>query len=252
MRKLASALALVIIGACSEYSAVAPPADIGDGGAPADAATALPDAGGPTLASDGAGMTECKGAACLDFENGIPGDVLRYGEGCEIDALAAHGGSHSLHCAGTKPTFLELPRKLETKEPISFRAFIRGAPPPGDEPRSLGYVGITDSLLDAPTMMVGNPDNGRYGLWWSSSQGGGFFDSQVPDGALSWTCVEAVYSESTVSFFVNGSPVGMPRLDATLGAAPVFRLGLAKHPTNAFAEVYIDDLAIGTERIGCN
>lgn len=250
--KVASVLAaLVTIGACSEYTAAPSPADDPDGGASGDAAAAIAD-GGPVAVPVEAGAAECKGSACLDFENGIPDDVTRFGMGCEVDELAAHGGSHSLHCAGTKPTFLELPTAFAPRGPISFRAFVRGVPPPGDVPRSLGYVGIVDGALNAPTMMVGNPDDGRYGLWWSSTQGGGFFDSNILDGAPSWTCVEAVFSEATVSFFVDGSPVGMPRLEATLGASPVFRIGLAKHPTEALAEVYIDDIAIGTQRIGCD
>lgn len=256
MRKIAALLALAVVGACSEFSATPTPTDGGtddDAGTPADGGPVVAEDAG--AARDGAAPMPCpSGATCIDFEDASLGGAIRSGDGCTLDDRVAHSGGRALHCKGAGRSYFELGQTFPAAAPLAFRAFVRGNVVSGEDAPSLGYVGFMNKKLDFPVMMAGDQGARHYGLWWATTAGG-FIASDVANGGARWTCVEAAFEDpSTLRFFIDGSQVDSARLNASLGADPLaFRWGLPYRPflESTVAEVVIDDIAIGTTRIGC-
>jgi hypothetical protein len=247
------------------------------GSAAGGAAAGGAAAGGAGTAGTGSDPCGKQGLLlCDDFEAASPGmapgtpwttAVNGTSGTVQVDGTTpAHSGTKSVHVAslGNYQTFLALrgaPVFPAPKPALYARVFMRlGAPmtaghntyfkagaadviSSNDETR----VGVMESML-----MINQPDGDRGFLsnqnYWTDMKPGVVFPEQT------WVCVEGFFDppNSTVDFWVNGVEVpDLHRTDWKQDPLGAFHFGFEKY-AGPDVDIWYDDVAIGTQPIGCD
>jgi hypothetical protein len=211
---------------------------------------------------------------CDDFEGGAsagmppasPWSVALNGMGTVvIDATtAAHSGKRSLHIdsAGGYQTFLaltgapvfpvqgalyvrlymRLQAAMSSGHNTYFKAGAADAASSDHETR----VGVMNGML-----MINQPAGDRGFL---SNQN--YYNDQKPGvvfAPMTWTCVEALFDppSGTIELWVDGKDVpDLHRTDWQQDPLGSFHFGFEKY-AGPDAELWYDDIAVATQRIGC-
>ena len=249
------------------------PVDAGgtpDGGATVDAGPdgGLVDSGTAPDGGDGGGGTfapDCPGSfvLCDDFENGIDAGTWKVQGGGQpsLDTTHAHSGTHSI-LFSTDNTQLKTTVPFPTlSENLWARVFVyMDQLPPGSTTTQLG----PNSSF---SWSAGNAGDTRVGFRHTRYSGGYNYpgydftntDKQVwPQDQ--WVCVEWHYA----------SDGGMGTQDYWMNGVPLADMSFAAHPMPAFTyfwigqlyfgladggapyQMWMDDLALDTQQIGCS
>jgi hypothetical protein len=175
-------------------------------------------------------------------------------------SVPAHSGSKSVHVFGSDGSFQTLlvyhdPAVLpQSNGKFFFRAFVRFG-----QPMTTGHN--TFIMADLFT----NPDNGITAriseddnrLVMTVGGDGTAFNDTAPAGkfpAQQYTCLEAMFDtpNTTIDVWVNGvEQPDMHGTNVTLDPYDSLRFGFEKYAGPA-SDFWFDDIAIGTQQLGCN
>jgi hypothetical protein len=245
--------------------------------------------GGQAGASVGTG---CKGAAvCFDFEQGtIPAGwtlAMVQGSGATVvDSDKAHSGKFALHMknfSGDQPQ-----HSLLAQLPANFGGTLWGRAFVYNTPKGPAEHG---SLIKARYANASSPDIDWYEVGYELARYDGIWHSPLPPSGLPewtlrsdtdiaidrWTCVEWLFDGQNGSapeaadprIWQDGSevnwlekfvyddpavPMDTPRPNTPKATNFVsFEVGLTMyHVLPDVTNIYLDDLAFGPERVGCN
>lgn len=212
---------------------------------------------------------------CDDFESGTtagappPGprwSVALNGMGkVEVDATtAAHSGKSSVHVAsaGGYQTFFALAGApiFPTQAALYVRLYIRLGAAMSSGHNTYFKAGAADSpssdhetrvgVMNA-MLMINQPSGDRGFL---SNQN--YYNDNKPGVVfppMTWTCVETMFDpqHSTIDVWVNGNEVpDLHRTDWQQDPLGSLHFGFEKY-AGPDAELWYDDIAVGTQRIGC-
>lgn len=242
-----------------------------------DAATSvgskIPDGG---AARSGRGCSAPGLLFCDDFERdttvGMPPpsprwSIARIGQGTvAVDGTTpAHSGARSVkvNSAGGYQTFFALsgPPVFPASSPLYLRVYLRlGAPMTGGHNTyfKAGAAGATSSEHETrigvmnEMLMINQPAGDRGFLsnqnFWNDHKLGAVF------AAKTWTCVEVFLDppRSTIDVWVDGKEVpDLHRTDWKQDPIGVFQFGFEKY-AGPDADIWYDDIAVGTKPIGCD
>jgi len=252
----------------------------GSGGASAGSGSGSGSgSGGASAGAAGSGGSACAKAGlllCDDFEaasagtapgapwttavNGANGTVL-------IDTTTpAHSGTKSVHVAslGNYQTFLAVrgaPVFPAPSPALYARVFIRLGAPMTSGHNTYFKAGVADAISSndetrvgvmESMLMINQPDGDRGFLsnegYWTDQKPGVVIPEQT------WTCIEGFFDppNTTVDVWVNGKEVpDLHRTDWKQDALGAFHFGFEKY-AGPDADVWYDDIAIGTAPIGCD
>jgi len=213
---------------------------------------------------------------CDDFENAAigmapvaPWSVAVNGTNgtVQVDGTTpAHSGSRSVHVSslGNYQTFLALRGAPVFPAPMPAlyaRTYLRLGAPMTSGHNTYFKAGAADAISSDHETRVGvmvgmltiNQPAGDRGFlsnesYWNDMELGVVFPQD------SWVCVESLFDppNSTVDFWVDGVEVAdMHRTDWEQDPLGAFHFGFEKY-AGPDAEVWYDDIVIGTERIGCD
>ncbi len=247
----------------------------GDGGASAAGAAGSGEAG--NAGNGGAVFGPCSASGltfCSDFEDqttDMPpsgmglGTHLNGNGTVTVDATTpAHSGMKSVHVYATGyQTFFKLTGAPVFPAPsgkLYVRVYVRLSEPMTGGHNTYFEAGL-DASSDAPfetrvgvmngMLMINQPDGDRGFL---SNQN--FYNDQLPGVVIApatWACVESYFDTpaSTVDFWVDGVEVpDLHRTDWQQETYDALRFGYEKY-AGPDTELWYDDLAVGTAKIGC-
>lgn len=183
----------------------------------------------------------------------------------EVDAeTPAHSGSHSVRVAsgGNYQTFFALRGApvFPNAGPFYVRLYLRLGAPMTEGHNTYFKAGAADAISSnnetrvgvmVSMLMINQPDGDRGFLsnqdYWTDQQPGVVIPEQT------WTCIETYFdaAQSTVDVWVND--VEVPDLHVTdwkQDAIGALHFGFEQYAGPA-AEVWYDDIAVGTNPIGC-
>lgn len=200
------------------------------------------------------------GAPWTTAVNGTNGTV-------QVDATTpAHSGTKSVHVAslGNYQTFLALrgtPVFPAPSPALYARVFIRLGAPMTSGHNTYFKAGVADAISSndetrvgvmESMLMINQPDGDRGFLsneaYWTDMKPGVVIPEQT------WACIEGFFDppNTTVDVWVNGKEVpDLHRTDWKQDALGAFHFGFEKY-AGPEADVWYDDIAIGTMPIGCD
>jgi hypothetical protein len=229
--------------------------------------------GGDTAGSGGKSAGPCGHPGevfCEDFEDATPLDPARWaidriGEGTVvIESAIAHSGTKSVHAtevgynafatlkgAGLFPAgsrfylrvFMRLATPMTPGHNTYFIAGLAATPGAPYETR----IGVQNSML-----VINQPMGDRGFL---SNQN--FYNDGLPGAVLAvgdWSCVEVFFDppNSTIDVWLDDEPIpDLSRTDWQQERFDVVRFGFERY-AGPDSEIWYDDIALGTERIGCD
>ena len=265
-------------GAVSGAGAASGGAPGAGAGAVAGAAGALPSAGAAGNAGTGSASSPCHARSgllfCDDFEEssagaalGAPWSSALIGEGTVAveDNAFAHSGSKSVHVHGAEFQTLLVyhdPAVLpQASGKLYVRAFVRLAEAMVGGHNTFVIADLFASPGTGNALRVGEMNgmlmmtvNGDTHGWLSNQN---FYNDQKPGvsfKAAGYSCLELLLDapHTEIEVWVDG--VDVPDLhitDIALENYDALRFGFEKY-AGPVSDIWYDDIAVGTERIGCD
>jgi len=229
------------------------------GGGTAGAASGPCTATGLTFCTDFETQTVDTAPSSMGLGTHLNGDGTVTVDG----ATAAHSGTKSVRVNATGyQTFMKLTGAavFPASGKMFVRVYIRLAEAMTGGHNTYFEAGL-DAASDAPfetrvgvmnqMLMINQPDGDRGFLSNQNFYNDGLLGMVIP--ATTWTCVESYFDPpaTTVDFWVEGTNVpDLHRTDWQQETYDALRFGYEKY-AGPNTEIWYDDLAVGSERIGC-
>lgn len=237
---------------------------------PVNAGGAPDSSPGPTDASTPS-SAGCPGNAdllCEDWENGVidPERWLGAGPGIVVEEGKAAHGRYALHVTGSQASsnvvLTHVASFAQPRDAIFLRAYVWMAPPL--PPRNWNYLVLNGDgvmwRMGGTTTPFGE-EGGQRTIRVMHLPLHKIVDTEIPFPTERWMCweLELRREGKILNVWIDGAPAPAASLPANAGnepfVFPVFQsleIGINHpHPEPAVPEVWLDDVALGTSRIGC-